>query len=139
MTRLSPEFIATWTPRVLDVLRIVTAYLFLQHGTAKVFHFPHQAMFDNLQLMSFFGMVGVFEVIAGALALLGLCTRPVTFLLSGFSAFAYFIGHAGKGYFLLPMLNGGELAVLYCFIFLALSVTGAGPWSLDALMRKRTA
>ncbi len=129
--QLDPSFVQTWSPRALAALRIVTAFLFLQHGTAKVLHVPHVAMFDNLQVMSFFGLVGVLEVVGGLLVLIGLFTRPAAFILSGQMAFAYFIGHASKGNPLSPMLNQGESAVLFCVIFLLFTVTGPGAWSLD--------
>ena len=122
-----------WRPRVLAVLRIVTAYLFIQHGTAKLLGVPHVAMFDGLQLMSMAGIAGMLEILGGALMLIGLFTRPTAFVLSGEMAFAYFIGHASKGNALVPLLNGGELAALYCFIFLYFAVAGAGAWSVDAM------
>ena len=122
----------TLIQRALAVLRIVTAYLLVQHGTAKLFGFPQVAAFDNLQLMSLPGIAGILEFFGGVLLLLGLFTRPVAFVLSGLLAFAYFIGHAPRGNVLSPMLNGGEAAVLYCFVFLFLAVAGAGSWSLDA-------
>ncbi len=129
-------FFETWRPRVLAVLRIVTAYLFIQHGTAKLFGVPHQAMFDGLQLMSLVGVAGMLEVAGGALLLIGLFTRPVAFVLCGFMAVAYFMAHASQGNVLLPMLNQGELAVLYCFVFLYLVFAGAGAWSVDAVRRR---
>jgi putative oxidoreductase len=122
-----------WRLRALAVLRIVTAYLVIPHGTAKLFGMPHQAMFDGLQLMSLMGLAGVLEVFGGLLFLIGLFTRPVAFILCGFMAVAYFMGHAGQGHVLLPMLNQGELAVLYCFVFLYFVFAGAGAWSVDAL------
>lgn len=118
--------------RALSVLRIVSAYLLLQHGTAKLFSFPHVEYFDNLQLLSLMGVAGLLEVIGGALLLIGLMTRPVAFVLSGELAVAYFIGHASNGHFLSPMLNEGEAAVLFCFIFLFLAAAGGGRWSVDA-------
>src|SRR5215470_11713243 len=120
----------TWSPRLLSLLRIVTALLFLQHGTAKFFGFPHVAYFDNLELVSLLGAAGVLELVGGVLILIGLFTRPVAFILSGFMAVAYFMAHAPQGFY--PLLNQGELAVLYCFIFLYLSVAGGGAWSADA-------
>ena len=122
-----------WSPRILSVLRIVAALLFMQHGTAKLFHVPHQAMFDNLQLMSLIGLQGVLEVGGGFLLLVGLLSRPVAFVLSGDMAVAYFIAHWPKNW--LPILNGGDLAVLFCFVFLYLWVAGPGPWSIDARAR----
>lgn len=129
-------FFDLWRPRALAVLRIVTAYLFMVHGTAKLFALPHQKMFDGLQLMSLMGLAGVLEAFGGALILIGLFTRPVAFVLCGFMAVAYFMAHASQGSVLVPMLNGGELAVMYCFAFLYLAFSGAGAWSVDA-MRKR--
>jgi putative oxidoreductase len=130
--------LAAWTPRAQALLRIVTAYLFLQHGTAKLLHVPHVAMFDNLQIMSLFGFAGVLEIVGGVLLILGLFTRPAAFVLSGEMAFAYFMGHAPQGKVLSPMLNQGEPAVLFCFIFLFLAAAGAGAWSIDAARRNRS-
>jgi putative oxidoreductase len=132
----SHAFSATWTPRALSVLRIVTAYLYVMHGTAKLLGVPHVASFDKLQVFSLIGLAGVLELAGGALLLIGLFTRPVAFILCGEMAFAYFMGHAPKGNVLVPMLNGGELAVLYCFVFLFFAAAGAGPWSVDALRRR---
>jgi len=126
-------FFQEWSPRVLSILRIVTALLFMTHGTAKLFQMPHQAMFDNLQLMSLIGVQGVLEFGGGLLLLIGLFSRPVAFILSGDMAVAYFMAHWPKGF--LPLLNGGELAVLYCFVFLFLWIAGPGPWSVDARLR----
>ena len=124
---------AQLTSRALSVLRIVSAYLLIQHGTAKLFGIPHVAYFDNLQVLSLVGFAGILEVVGGLLLLIGLFTRPVAFVLSGLLAFAYFIGHASKGFVLSPMLNQGEAAVLFCFVFLFLAVAGAGAWSVDAM------
>ncbi|HUD24939.1 MAG TPA: DoxX family protein [Burkholderiaceae bacterium] len=124
-------FLTAWTPRAQGLLRVVTAYLFLQHATAKLFGFPHVAYFDNLQLMSLIGIAGLIEVVAGALLLIGLWARTAAFVLSGEMAFAYFIAHAPHGSVLSPMLNQGEPAVLYCFVFLFLAVAGPGAWSAD--------
>lgn len=125
-----------WSPRVLSVLRIVTALLFMMHGTAKLFQMPHQAMFDNLQLMSLMGLQGVLEAGGGLLLLIGLFSRPVAFVLSGDMAVAYFMEHWPNSW--LPILNDGDLAVLFCFVFLYLSVAGPGPWSIDARLRSHT-
>jgi putative oxidoreductase len=124
-------FLTAWTPRAQGLLRVVTAYLFLQHATAKLFGFPHVAYFDNLQLMSLIGIAGLIEVVAGSLLLIGLWARAAAFVLSGEMAFAYFIAHAPHGSVLSPMLNQGEPAVLYCFVFLFLAVAGPGAWSAD--------
>jgi putative oxidoreductase len=134
MIRLDPDHLA---PRALSVLRIVSAYLLVQHGSAKLLGFPHVAYFDNLPLFSLIGVAGILELVGGLLLLLGLFTRPVAFVLSGQLAFAYFIGHASRGQVLMPMLNEGEPAVLFCFIFLLLAAAGGGVWSVDALRSKR--
>ena len=123
-----------WTPRILGILRIITGFLFLQHGAAKLLGVPHVAMFDGLQLVSLMGLAGILELVGGLLILIGLFTRPVAFILSGEMAVAYFMAHAPHG--LLPILNQGELAVMYCFVFLYLSVAGSGAFSLDAMRSK---
>ena len=135
---IDAESLARVSPRVLGLLRIVTAFLFIQHATAKFFGVPHVAMFDGLQLMSLIGLAGVIELVGGALVLLGLFTRSAAFMLSGEMAVAYFMAHASKGMVLSPMLNGGEPAVLFCFVFLYLAAAGAGAWSLDALRRPQS-
>lgn len=122
----------TTSARALSVLRIVTAFLFLQHGTAKLFGAPHVAMFDGLQLASLMGAAGVLELVGGALLLIGLFTRPVAFVLSGFMAVAYFMAHASQGHVFVPILNQGELAILFCFVFLYVAAAGGGAWSADA-------
>jgi len=129
---LDKGFFDTWTPRGLATLRIVTAFLFLQHGTAKLLHVPHVADFDQLPALSLIGFAGMLEIVGSLLILLGLFTRPAGFILSGEMAGAYFMAHAPQGHFFTPALNRGEEAVLYCFIFLFLSVAGAGAWNLDA-------
>ena len=124
----------TWRPRVLAVLRIVTAYLFVQHGTAKLLGIPAVEMFKaGVPLMSMAGIAGLLEIVGGVLMLIGLFTRPTAFILSGEMAFAYFIGHASRGNVLVPMLNGGELAVMWCFVFLYFAVAGGGAWSVDGM------
>lgn len=125
-------------PRLLSVLRIVSAYLLLLHGTAKLFGVPHVAYFDNLQIWSLIGVAGILEVVGGILLLIGLFTRPTAFVLSGLLAFAYFIGHVPNGFFFAPLLNNGESAVLFSFVFLYIAAAGAGPWSVDALRKPRT-
>lgn len=127
-----------YTPHALAALRIVTAYLFIQHGTAKLFGFPHQEMFDGLQLFSLIGFAGVLEVAGGLLIGVGLFTRSTAFVLSGFMAVAYFMAHASQGNVLAPLLNGGEVAVLYSFIFLLFVFTGAGAFSLDERKKRET-
>ena len=137
---LDSAFFETWRPRMLAVLRIVTAYLFLMHGTSKFFGIPEVEMFKaGVPLFSMIGVAGMLEIVGGALLLIGLFTRPTAFVLSGEMAFAYFIGHASQGKALTPMLNGGESAVLFCFVFLYLAVAGAGAWSVDATRRRSAA
>ena len=133
----SPSFYDQWTPRALGLLRIVVAFLFLQHPAAKFLHVPQMAGFDHLQLLSLVGTAGVIETIGGILLLIGLYTRPAAFILSGEMAFAYFIAHAPHGDVLAPSTNQGEAAVLYCFVFLFIAVAGAGAWSIDARHARR--
>ena len=130
--KTNPTLLAPWQPQLLSVLRIVCGYLFFLHGCAKLLHTPHVAMFDNLELFSLMGLAGVLELVGGFLILIGLFTRPVAFILSGEMAVAYFMGHASRGTPLIPMLNQGDAAVLYCFAFLYLAAAGPGPWSVDA-------
>jgi len=124
----------TWAPRVHSILRIFTAYLFLLHGSAKLLHIPHIAHFNEVQILSLSGVAGVLELVGGILLILGLFTRPVAFVLSGEMAFAYFMAHATADTVFLPLMNGGESAVLFCFIFLFLAVAGGGTWSIDRMM-----
>jgi len=124
-----------WTSRALALLRLVSAFLLIQHATAKLFGFPHVAYFDNLQVLSLIGVAGIIELVGSLLLLAGFYTRCAAFVLSGELAFAYFIGHAPKGNVLSPMLNGGESAVLFCFIFLFLAAAGGGAWTLDGRRR----
>src|SRR5450830_408518 len=130
----SPAFTATWSPRAQGLLRIIVGFLYLQHGASKLFGVPHVAMFDGLQLFSLMGAAGVLELVGGSLLLLGLFTRPVAFLLSGQMAVGYFMMHAPSAF--LPILNGGEMAVMYCFTFLYFAAAGAGAYSLDGLRGK---
>ena len=123
---------ARYAPHAQALLRIVSGYLFMMHGVAKLFHVPHVAMYDGVQLMSLIGLAGVLEMVGGALLIVGLFTRATAFVLSGEMAVAYFMAHASKGDPLMPLLNQGEAAVLFCFIFLFLAAAGAGAWSIDA-------
>ena len=134
---MTPAITDTTIQRALAILRIVSAFLLIQHATAKLFGFPHVAFFDNLQILSLVGVAGIIELVGSLFLLAGAFTRPVAFVLSGELAFAYFIGHAPKGNVLSPMLNGGESAVLFCFVFLFLAAAGAGAWSVDASRRAR--
>ena len=122
-----------WTPRVLAVLRIVVGLIFLEHGTQKLLGFPPHPR-GGADLLSLSGVAGVLELIGGALIVFGLFTRPVAFLLSGEMAFAYWISHAPRAFF--PVINGGDSAILYCFVFLYFAFAGGGVWSLDYLRRK---
>lgn len=126
--------VATWAPRLLSVLRIVTGFLFMLHGAQKLFGFPAPMPGGGPTLMSLIGVGGILEFFGGLMILLGLFTRPVAFILSGLMAVAYFMAHAPAGFW--PLLNRGELAVLYCFIFLYLAAAGGGPWSVDRLWRR---
>ena len=119
-------------PHVLSVLRIVAACLFLAHGSQKMFGAPGHPFHLPAIRLTMMGAAGVLEVVGGTLMLLGLYTRPVAFVLSGEMAVAYFTQHAPHGMWW-PILNGGELAVLFCFIWLFFCVAGPGPWSLDAV------
>ena len=134
------EALAAWAPRALSLLRIVTGLLIIQHGMGKIIGFPVVPMYATVKPLSLIGAAGFIEMIGGALLIIGLCTRPVAFILSGLMAFAYFMGHMFKGGVaapvFLPLLNGGTLAALYCFTCLYLSTAGAGPWSVDASMKK---
>lgn len=124
----------SWAPRLLSVVRIMSGLLFLQHGTGKLLKFPAGVVPANFDLMSMPGYAGFIEFVCGILLVLGLFSRPAAFIASGMTAVAYFMVHAPQGFF--PILNRGELAVLYCFIFLYLAAAGPGPWSLDALRKK---
>lgn len=125
--RIIPE---RFQPHVLALLRVATALMFMQHGSAKLFGAPHVAMFDGLKLFSLLGVGGVMELVGGLLILVGLLTRPVAFVLSGEMAVAYFGFHAAESFW--PMINKGELAALYCFVFLFLAVAGPGRFALDS-------
>jgi putative oxidoreductase len=126
-----------WAPRLLSVLRIVAAFLFMQYGSTKLLAYPAAVMpgGGTAPLTSLAGVAGALETVGGALLLVGLFTRPVAFVLSGEMAVAYFMGHAPQGFW--PVLNLGAPAVLFCFLWLYVSAAGPGPWSLDAL-RGRT-
>lgn len=115
---------------ILAIMRMATAYMFMLHGTAKLFAMPHVAMFDGITIWSLYGIAGILEAVGGLLLLLGLFTRPVAFILSGQMAVAYFMAHAAQAP-LLPLLNGGEAAALFSFIFLYLASAGSGAWALD--------
>jgi len=125
---------ATWTPRLLSVLRIIAGFLFMAHGGQKLFGYP-TPLPPGTPASAMVLTAGVLEFFGGLLILIGLFTRQVAFILSGQMAVAYFLAHAKNGFF--PLVNGGELAVLYCFLFLYLCAAGGGPWSVDAILKRR--
>lgn len=125
-----------WSPRMLSLLRIIVGLLFLEHGTAKLLGFPPPPT-PMPAFASLLWVQGVLEIAGGVLLVLGLFTRPVAFILAGDMAVAYFMVHAPKSAF--PALNGGDAAILYCFVFLYLFVAGAGVWSIDALRTRSRA
>ena len=125
--------IVTWSPRMLSVLRIMTGLLFLEHGTQKLFAFPG----PGPALTTLLVVQALIELVGGILILIGLFTRPVAFILAGDMAVAYFMAHAPRGFF--PTLNGGQLAILFCFVFLYLFVAGGGVWSVDEQRSSRRA
>ena len=129
------SFPSRWAPRVLSVLRIVAAFLLMEHGAQKLFGYPAGPQPQpTAPLLSMMGFVGVLEFFGGLLVLVGLFTRPVAFILSGMLAVAYFKVHASQGFW--PILNKGELAAIYSFVFLYLAAAGGGSWSLDHLWRR---
>ena len=121
---------AAWSPRLLSVLRLMAGLLFMQHGTQKLLGFPNFPANGAPGVGSLLWFGGIIELVCGILIAIGFLTRPAAFLASGMCAAAYFLFHAQRSFF--PILNGGELAALYCFVFLYLAATGAGPWSVDA-------
>jgi len=128
------QTMVAWGPRALSVLRIITGLMIIEHGMAKIIGFPVYPAYANVKPMSLIGAAGFIELIGGALLILGLLTQPVAFILAGEMAFAYFIAHSPKSFY--PMLNGGTLAIMYCFTCLYLATAGAGPWSVDAAMKR---
>jgi putative oxidoreductase len=125
-----------WAARGIAALRIVAGLLFLSHGIVKLFGFPEGAQPGQVPLLGLMGLAAALELLGGFLVMIGLFTRPVAFVLSGEMAVAYFMAHASQSFF--PVLNYGEPAILFCFIFLSLSATGPGLWSVDSI-RARTA
>lgn len=120
-----------WQPQVLSVLRIISALLFIQHGTVKLLGFP-VAYPNALSTLSL--TAGILELVGGVLLAIGLFTRPVAFILSGQMAVAYFMAHASQSFY--PIVNKGELAIMFCFVFLYIVFAGPGPWSVDAARSK---
>lgn len=128
------ERLNAWQPQMLSILRMMTALLFLAHGSQKLLNFPPAAN-GGPALFSLLGLAGVLELVGGALVALGLFTRPVAFVLSGQMAVAYFMAHAPRSFF--PTLNGGDAAILYCFIFLYLAFAGSGAWTVQSLVARK--
>jgi putative oxidoreductase len=120
-----------WAPRVLSVLRIVAALMFMEHGLSKLFGFPIAFANGGPAMFTLLWFAGVIEALGGLLLALGLFTRPVALIMSGEMAIGYWMAHAPKSFF--PLVNGGDAAVLYCFVFLYIFVAGGGAWSVDRL------
>jgi putative oxidoreductase len=129
------RLLAGFEPMVLSIFRIITGLLLFQFGAAKLLKIPVVAPFDKVEALSLFGAAGMFELVFGGLLILGLFSRLAAFILCGEMAFAYFIGHFPKAF--IPLLNGGNLAILFCFACLYLTCAGGGPWSLDTIVRKK--
>jgi putative oxidoreductase len=123
-----------WTARLLSILRIAAALLYFEHGTQKLLGFPPSER--EVAILSLSGISGILELFGGALLIVGLFTRPVAFLLSGHMAFAYWIAHAPQSFF--PALNGGDAAIMFCFVFLYIAFAGPGVLSLDAMRSHQT-
>src|SRR5688572_6324464 len=128
------ETLDRYTPYALAALRIVAALIFMEHGTQKILGFPAPPESGRPALLSLSGVGGLMELVGGLLLLVGLFTRPVAFLLAGEMAVAYWMFHAPRSFF--PVLNGGDAAILYCFVFLLLVFTGPGAWSVDGARAK---
>lgn len=126
------SFLNSWSPRVLSILRIISGFLILFHGSQKLFNYPPKEGFTSAAGLML--VAGIIEFGGGILLLIGLFTRWAAFLLSGTMAVAYFMAHAPGGF--LPIVNKGELAVIYCFVYFYLFFAGGGPWSVDSLIKK---
>jgi putative oxidoreductase len=127
------NLLAKWQPAALSLFRFITGLLLFQYGVAKIFKVPVVPQFAELPPLIM--TAGTIELVLGALLMIGLFTRISAFILSGEMAFAYFMGHLPRGFF--PVLNNGTAAILFCFACLYLSTSGGGPWSVDAMMKKR--
>ncbi len=124
----------TWAPRALAVLRIIAGLLFIEHGTQKLFAFPAAPPFPLPGVLSLLWIGAILELVGGLLVVLGLFARPAAFIIAGEMAVAYFLFHAPKSFF--PVINGGEGAILFCFVFLYIAAAGPGAWSLDRMIRR---
>lgn len=129
------KLLGTGQPVILSIFRVVTALMLFQYGVAKLLKFPIVPVLSEVPALSLFGIAAMFELVFGGLLILGLFTRLAAFILSGEMAFAYFISHFPKNF--MPILNGGSLAIMLCFSCLFLACAGGGPWSVDAVMRKK--
>ena len=129
------QVLSKWQPTALSLFRFITGLLLFQYGVAKILKFPAETMFAKVELFSLIGAAGTLELVLGALLMVGLFSRIVTFILSGEMAFAYFIGHFPKNFF--PVINNGTAAILFCFACLYLSTSGPGPISVDGMMGKK--
>ena len=130
--------LSQYRPQMLSILRIMFGLVYLQFGLVKWFGFPvANPNFANIQLFTMIGIAGVIEVVGSALLTVGLFTRYAAFIMSGEMAVAYFTRRTGAGMAFAPIVNGGNLEIVFCFVFLYLVFAGAGPWSLDAMLRKR--
>lgn len=130
-------FLDKFSTPLLSVLRIVSALLFIAHGTTKLFSFPATEMFATPpEAMTLMWFAGVLEAFGGALLLIGLFTRPIAFVLSGMMAVAYWTVHATQSFY--PVQNGGDAAILFCFVFLYIAAAGGGPWSVDSALSKKS-
>ena len=130
---LSPASVAAFAPAMLSILRLVIGLLFFEHGSSKLFGFPSPS--SPHELFSLYWCSGTLELVGGALIAAGLFTRAASFIASGEMAFAYFLSHASHSFF--PIINKGDSAILYCFVFLYIAVVGPGPWSIDAWLRRK--
>jgi len=127
------DLAASWSDKTLSILRITTGIVLLQHPIQKFFMFPVERAGPAMFSQGWFA--GVIELVLTPLLIIGFFTRPVAFILAGLMAFAYFLGHAPRSFF--PSVNGGSLAIMYCFVCLYLAAAGGGPWSVDAALEKR--
>jgi len=124
-----------WAPRALSILRIVAALLFIEHGTQKLLGFPAPSAQGFPEMLTLPWWQGIIEIVGGVLLLLGLFTRLTAFILAGDMAFAYWMVHGPKNFY--PVLNGGDAAILFCFVFLYIACAGPGPWSLDGSVKRK--
>ena len=130
------QTLSKFQPVALSLFRFITGLLLLQYGLAKILKFPAGMPFDKVELFSLIGAAGTIELVFGTLLMIGLFTRTAAFILAGEMAFAYFIGHFPRGFF--PLINNGTAAILFCFACLYLSTVGGGPYSVDAMMGKKS-